>query len=138
MSKGKKQAPNGLVFLKGLLLSLGTYLLGQLLVTLLVVKGAIGEESVFPAAAIFCFLSALAGGALCARRPMWGRLPSAMLCAALFAAVLAAIGILCWGEGITWTGHGGILILCALTGGLTAGILGGGHKRRKKRKSAAL
>ncbi len=138
MGKGKKQSPNELIFLKGLLLSFGIYLLGQLLVTLLVVKGALAEEGMFPAVAALCLLSALAGGALCARRPVWGPLPSAMLCAALFASLLAVVGILCWEEGIAWTGHGGILMLCSLTGGLLAGVLGRGGRKKKKRKIGAL
>ena len=138
MSKGKKQSPHTLIFLKGLLLSFGIYLLGQLLVTLLVVKGALREEGMFPAVAALCLLSALAGGFLCARRPVWGPLPSAMMCAVLFAGILAAMGILCWGEGITWLGQGGILILCALAGGLLAGLSGRGHRKKKRRKIAAL
>lgn len=138
MGKGKKQAPNGLIFLKGLSLSLGIYLLGQLLVTLLVVKGALAEEGMFPAVAALCLLAALAGGMLCARRPKWGPLPSAMLCVVLFAGVLAAVGILSWGEGITWMGHGGILMLCTLVGGLLAGILGGRAPKKKRRKIGSL
>lgn len=92
----------------------------------------------FPAVTALCLLSALAGGALCARRPVWGPLPSAMLCAALFAGLLAVVGILCWEEGIAWTGHGGILMLCSLTGGLLAGVLGRGGRKKKKRKIGAL
>ena len=138
MGKGKKQTPNGLVFLEGLCLSFAIYLLGQLLVTLLAVKGALAEEGMFPAVAVLCLLAASAGGFLCARRPVWGPLPSAMMCAVLFAGILAAMGILCWGEGITWLGQGGILILCALAGGLLAGLSGSGHRKKKRRKIAAL
>lgn len=138
MGKGKKQSPNGLVFLKGLILSFGIYLAGQLLVTLLVVKGALGEEGMFPAVALLCLLAALAGGLLCARRPVWGPLPSAMMFAVLFAGILAMAGILCWEEGIAWTGRGGILVLCALCGGLLAGVLGSGRRKRKKHKIGAL
>ena len=138
MGKGKKQTPNGLVFLEGLCLSFAIYLLGQLLVTLLAVKGALAEEGMFPAVAVLCLLAALAGGFLCARRPVWGPLPSAMMCAVLFAGILTAAGILCWEKGINWTGHGGLLVLCALAGGLTAGVLGGGHRKKKKRKIGAL
>lgn len=138
MGKGKKQSPNGLVFLKGLFLSLGIYLLGLLLVTLLVVKGALTEGGMFPAVAALCLLAALTGGTLCARRPVWGPLPSAMMCAVLFAGILAAAGILCWEEGIAWTGHGGILVLCALAGGLLAGVLGGGRRKKKKRRAGTL
>lgn len=138
MGKGKKQTPNGLVFLKGVSLSLGIYLLGQLLVTLLVVKGALAEEGMFPAVAVLCLLAALAGGILCARRPVWGAVPSAIVCAALFAGILAAVGVLCWEEGITWTGHGGILVLCALGGGLLGGVLGSRPRKKKRRKVGAL
>lgn len=138
MGKGKKKAPGPLVFLQGLLLSLGVYLPGLLLASLLAVKGVLGEEGIFPAAAVLCLLSALAGGFLCARRPVWGPLPSAMVCALLFAGVLAAVGILCWEDGITWTGRGGVLILCALAGGLLAGVLGGTRGRKRRRKVGAL
>lgn len=137
MGKGKKQPPDGLVFLKGVLLSLGIYLLGQLLVTLLVVKGTMSEKSLFPTVAALCVLAALGGALLCARRPLWGPLPSALGCAALFAAVLAAVGILSWGS-VSWTGHGGVLILCALGGGVLAGLLGGGRRGRRRRKKAGL
>lgn len=132
MGKGKKRTPSMLVFLKGLLLSLGVYLPGLLLAALLAVKGVLREEGLFPAVAVLCILAALAGGFLCARRPVWGPLPSAMVCAVLFAGILAAVGILCWEDGITWSGHGGVLVLCALAGGLLAGILGSGRKRRRK------
>lgn len=134
MGKGKKQAPDRLILLKGVLLAFGVYLPGQLLVALLAVKGVLREGSLFPAVAALCLLAALAGGLLCARRPIWGALPSAMLCAAVFAGMLAAVGILCWEGGITWTGHGGILMLCALAGGLLGGVLGSGQKRKKKRR----
>lgn len=138
MSKGKKRAPSVTVFLKGLLLSFGVYLSGLLLLSLLAVKGILREEGIFLAIAILCLLASLVGGFLCARRPVWGPLPSAMMCAALFAAVLAAVGILCWKDGIVWTGHGGILLLCALAGGLLAGVLGSGRSQRRRRKIGTL
>ena len=138
MAKGRKKLEMWQGFLAGSLLSLGIYLLGLLLLTLLVVKGALAEEGMCPAVAALCLLSALAGGALCAHRPVWGPLPSAMLCAVLFAGLLAVVGILCWEEGIAWTGHGGILMLCSLTGGLLAGVLGRGGRKKKKRKIGAL
>lgn len=138
MGKGKKQTPSGLVFLKGVSMSLGIYLLGQLLVTLLVVKGVLEENGMFPAVAVLCLLASFVGGFFCARRPMWGALPNALLCSVLFAAVLAAVGILCWEEGISWLGQGGILLLCAFAGGLLAGLAGGGHRKKRRRKMAAL
>ncbi len=132
MAKGKKKAqPPWLPALEGLGVSLGTYLLGQLLVTLLVVRGSLSEGGLFPAVAALCVLSAFCGGLLCARRPLWGMLPSAMLPAALFAVVLLGVGLLCW-EGIAWMGRGGALLLCALAGGLLAGLLSAAGKRRGK------
>lgn len=138
MGKGKRQSPNGLIFLKGLLLSFGIYLAGQLLVTLLILKGALSEAGMFPAVAALCFLASLAGGFLCARQTPWGPLPGAMALTLLFAAILAAVGILCWGEGIAWTGRGGVLLLCALGGGLAAGLLGGSRKKKRKRRPGTL
>ena len=46
--------------------------------------------------------------------------------------------LICWEEGIAGTGHGGILMLCSLTGGLLAGVLGRGGRKKKKRKIGAL
>lgn len=132
MAKGKKKAqPPWLTALEGLGASLGTYLLGQMLVAMLVVRGSLSEGGMFPAVAMLCMLSALCGGLLCARRPLWGTLPSAMLPAVLFAVVLMGVGLLCW-ERIAWTGRGGALLLCALSGGLLAGLLSAAGRRRGK------
>lgn len=137
MAKGKKKArPSWLTVLEGLGVSLGMYLLGQLLAALLVVRGSLSEGGLFPAVAALCTASALCGGLLCARRPLWGKLPSALLSSALFAAVLLGVGLLCW-EGITWTGRGGALLLCALAGGLLAGLLSAAAGRRGKGKRRA-
>ena len=93
--------------------------------------GCLSEGGLFPAVAALCVLSAFCGGLLCARRPLWGMLPSAMLPAALFAVVLLGVGLLCW-EGIAWTGRGGARLLSALAGGLLAGQLTAAGKRRGK------
>lgn len=71
----------------------------------------------------------------CARRVPWGVLPGADGCCCGFAAVLAAVGLLCWTDGVTWTGRGGILLACVLGGGLLSGLLGrrrGGRRVQKK------
>ena len=70
---------------------------------------------------------------MAARRSPWGTLPAALACAALFAAVLAAVGTAFW-QGITWTGRGGVLLLCVLGGGVLSGLLGGRRGKRRKRK----
>lgn len=134
MENGRKQPAAWPVFGRGILLSLASYLVLLLLLTLLLVKGALGEEGAFPMIAAACVISAMAGGLLCARSGPWGTLPCAMVSVAGFAAVLAALGMLCWAEGVTWAGRGGVLLLCALGGGLLAGLLGGKRGRRVKRK----
>lgn len=136
MGKGKrKQRAAGMVLLQGLAVSAGVYLAGILLLTLLVVKGAVPERAAFPAVAALCLLGALCGGVAVARRTPWGPLPAALLNTVIFAVVLLAVGLACWPDGISWGGHGGVLLLCALGGGTAAGLLGGrrGGKRRKRK-----
>ncbi len=135
MSKGRKQqaAAPWMGFLQGGLLALGVYLLGLLLLAFLMVKGTLPERSAFPVVAVLCVLAVFCGGMVAARRSPWGTLPAGLLCAVLFAVVLAAVGTAFW-QGITWTGHGGILLLCALGGGGLAGLLGGRKRRKRKRK----
>ena len=123
MGKKKTTAAIWTVFLRGSMLSLGIYFAGILLLALLLVKGA----------AVLCFLSAMSGGLLTARQSPWGTLPSALLNTLVFAGILIAAGAICW-QGITWYGHGSILLLCALAGGVVAGILGGRRSHRRKRK----
>ena len=131
--KGKKKAPVWKVFLQGSLLALGVYLTGAALQALLLVKGVAPESAAFPVTGALCLLAALCGGMVVARKMPWGTLPSALMNTAVFAAVLLAIGGLCW-KGITWAGQGGVLLLCALAGGVLAGVLGGRRVKRRKRK----
>ncbi len=134
MAKGKKQrsAP-WVVFLEGGILALGVYLLGVLFLALLMVKGTVPEGGAFPMLAVLCVLAVFCGGMVTVRRSPLGTLPAALLEAAIFAAVLLAVGTAFW-KGITWTGHGGILLLCALGGGILAGLLGSRKGKRRKRK----
>ena len=131
----RKKTPAGMVVLQGVLVSLAIYLLAAVVLALLAVKGVVPEESLFPVLAVCCGVCALAGGMICARRVPWGALPGAMAAAAGFGAVLVAVGLLCWTDGVTWTGRGGILLACVLGGGLLAGLLGrrrGGRRVQKK------
>ena len=128
MAKGRKKMAAWQGFLAGGVLSLGVYLLGLLLLSMLMVKGALPEGGSFPMVAVLCALSVLAGGVLAVgltRRKEGGLLTAAMFLSAL---VLAGLGF--WEE-IAWLGHGGILMLCALAGGLLAGVAG--PKRRRRR-----
>lgn len=133
MSKSRKQAPPWRAFAWGLLVSVGLYLCLMVLLALLVVRGVLGEEGAYPAIAVACGVSALSGGLVCVRNAPMGRLPAAMLCAGGFAAVLAAVGLLCWEEGITVRGL--VLLGCVLAGGLLAGAAG--HRRGRRVKSRA-
>ena len=113
-------------------MSVIVYLAAILLLALLVVKGAVPERAAFPAVAVLCLLGTLSGGVVTARRTPWGPLSAALLNTALFAAVLLVVGLACWPDGIG--SRGVILLLCALGGGLAAGLLGGRRGRRRKRK----
>lgn len=133
MAKGKKRrTAAGVVLLQGAAVSVIVYLAGILLLALLVVKGAVPERAAFPAVAVLCLLGTLSGGVVTARRTPWGPLSAALLNTALFAAVLLVVGLACWPDGIGSSGV--ILLLCALGGGLAAGLLGGRRGRRRKRK----
>ena len=133
MAKGKKRrTAAGVVLLQGAAVSVIVYLAGILLLALLGVKGAVPERAAFPAVAVLCLLGTLSGGVVTARRTPWGPLSAALLNTALFAAVLLVVGLACWPDGIG--SRGVILLLCALGGGLAAGLLGGRRGRRRKRK----
>ena len=133
MAKGKKRrTAAGVVLLQGAAVSVIVYLAGILLLALLVVKGAVPERAAFPAVAVLCLLGTLSGCVVTARRTPWGPLSAALLNTALFAAVLLVVGLACWPDGIG--SRGVILLLCALGGGLAAGLLGGRRGRRRKRK----
>ena len=131
MSKGKRAAWVPLP--QGIGLALGMDLLAQPLLALLAVKGVLGEEQMFPAVAAACALATLAGALYCAARCPWGTLVSGLGCGAGVAAVLAALGLLCWQQ-VDWTGRGGVVLLCALGAGLLGGLLGrkGGRRVRKR------
>lgn len=122
--------------LRGSLVALGVYLCGGALAALLILRGVLPMRSVFPVMAVLCVLSVLLGGLLAAPGSPIGTLPAALAVAACFAGVLICVGLGCW-PGITWMGHGGILLLCALGGGVLAGLLAGSRKGRGKRKRKA-
>lgn len=130
MAKGRKKPAAWQGFLAGGLLTLGVYLLGLLLLTLLLVKGTVSEGGSFPILAVLCAFSCLAGGLLTVR--LTGRREGGALTAALFLFVLIGLGLGFW-ERIAWLGHGGVLLLCGLAGGLAAGMAGPKRRRRSQR-----
>lgn len=135
MEKGKRRAPSPMgALVGGTVLSLGLYLLWGLLEALLLAKGMVPEAGAFPLLGAACLCAAMAGSLRCVSVSTWGRMAAACACAALFGIVLAGIGLLCW-EQVTWTGRGGILLLCALAGGVLAGLTGGRNRRGKRKRS---
>lgn len=135
MGKTKKQQPAWLPFLKGILLAAGIYLAGHLLLAALMVCGTLGEGAAFPVTAVLCVVASLCGALLSVRRCAFGPLAGGLLSAALFSAVLMTVGLLCWRE-IALAGRGGILLGCAIAGGVLAGFLGA--RRPKQKRRAAL
>ena len=132
MGKGGKARPapwRGV--LRGTLAAIVLYLIGTALLALLIVNGAVPEAMMFPMTAVLCVLSALCGGLLAG--PMLPPLPGAMAVAACFDGVLLAVGAACW-QGVTWMGHGGILLLSVLGGGLLSGILAGSRRGRRRKR----
>lgn len=129
MAKGRKKLAMWQGFLAGALLTLGVYLLGLSILTLLLVKGILSEGGSFPMVAALCTLAALSGGLLTVRLTLWRA--GGALTAALFLSVLLLAGLGFWEE-IAWLGRGGILLLCGLAGGLLAGVAGPGKRRRRK------
>ena len=130
----KKTVPVWAVLAQGLGLTLGVDLAGLLLLTLLVTRGILPGDGAFSAVAALTAAAVLAGGLLTAKRTPWGTLPSALLHTALFGALLAGAGVLCWREEIQWLGRGGILLLCVLAGGVLAGVLAGRRPRRRRKR----
>lgn len=128
MAKGGGAAPWKGV-LRGAGISLGIYLIGTALLASLIVKRVIPEQGGFPAIASLCLLAALCGGLF--TTPLLPPIPGSMAAAACFCTILAVFGGACW-QGISWMGHGGILLLCAAAGGLLAGMLSA--RRRKRRR----
>ena len=132
MKKGKKKPPVWAVVLRGTGVALGIDLAGIALMALLCARGIVGEPAMFPLVAALTLAASMAGGLSSARTLPWGVLPSALLVAGCFAAALLLAGLCCW-DTLALNGRGGILLLCVLTGGVAAGLLGSRRKPRRKR-----
>ena len=108
-------------------MSLGIYVAGVALLALLVVRGAVGEETAFWATAALCGMAAMVGGLLCGRGLPWGAMVNALACVAGFVCVM---GLVCLSVGEGMEPRGGVLLGCALLGGCGAGLLCGRRGRR--------
>ena len=133
MGKEKSKHTEWSILLRGIMAALSTYLLGIFFLALLLSKGVLPERIEFPFIAVLCVLSTLISGLMViGKLPFGNNLADSMVNAVIFGGLLIVLGAVCW-QGITWTGHGGILIMCALGGGLLAGVMGkkrGGKKKK--------
>ena len=134
MGKERKKRSLWDAFLRGCLLSLGLYLLGIPLLALLAVKGVFSENALVPVLGALCVTAGLCGGLLVVRGTPMGRLPAGLMSGAVFGCVLLVLGACVWQGGFSWTGSGGALLGCALSGGVLAAFLGGRKRRGGKRQ----
>jgi putative membrane protein (TIGR04086 family) len=141
---GKKVSSAWKGLLAGVLAAMGLYLLCQMLLAALVVRGVLPEERVFACQAAGCALSVFLGGCLAARTPGLRPVSGALGEAGIFCLTLTAAGLIAY-HSIAWTGRGGVLLLSAVLGGAAAGAVSSrsrgsrtGHRRRRPRRKAAL
>lgn len=132
MGKDKRKQTAWGVFLRGELIALGVYLLGVMLLALLVTRGLLPEQGMYPMVAAMCLLASMTAGLLTVRKSSFGHLGAGVLSALIFVAILLLIGACVWQE-IAWTGKGGALLLCALCGGILSAMMGGKKRRKGKR-----
>ena len=131
MGKERKKESLLSVLMRGSIISLLIYLLGAFLISLLLVKGAFPESSIYPMLGIDSILATLGGCIIVLRKSPLGKLPTALLVAGIFCGLQLVIGICFW-QGLSWTGEGGVLLLCAVGGGILSAMLS--TRKRKKGK----
>lgn len=114
----------------------GTALVGYgvllALVAAALTRGIMPEGSLSAVVMVCCVVAALVGGSVSAGRSTWRPMSAAVSVGAVMA-VLLLLGGLSAPEPPDWAGQGGALVLCALGGGLLAGLLAS-HRRKKKRR----
>jgi len=118
-------------------LSLLLYLLLQMLIGVLAVRGTLPESRLLAAQTASIVLALLPGGVYAARKAGLGALPSALLTALCLCAALAVLGVLIFG-GVSCTMETGVLLLGAAGGSILAGVVGGTGKKRGRKKRAAV
>ncbi len=114
-------------------LSLLLYLLLQMLIGALAVRGTLPESRLLAAQTASMALALLPGGVYAARKAGLGALPSALLTALCLCAVLAVLGILVFG-GVSWSMETGVLLAGAAGGSVLSGVVGSAGKRRSGKK----
>lgn len=131
MSKGKKDSLF-VGIMRGSIISLLLYLVGCLLTALLLVKGILQEGSIYPVLAVNSVLASLSGCTAVLGKASLGKIPMALLVAGIFCCFQVMIGVCFW-HGITWTGEGGVLLLCAVCGGILSALLSARKRKKGKR-----
>lgn len=135
MEKRKREQQAWMVFTKAVLLAFGLYLVMQMLLSLLTVKGILPESRSGIVQLFFCALAAALGSGFAIRRcGTMGSLSCALTVTGCFLGVLSLIGLAAYGS-FRLSGRGGLLLLAGLLGGILAGLLGG--RRRPAGKRAA-
>ena len=127
MAKGKW----GKALALGGLLSLGIWLFWQMGLALLAVRSVLPESALTPGQWVGAFLAAFVGSRFAVRRSGLGTLVAALAAAAVFAGMAVLLGFLIFGEPCFGGQSLGVLAGMGL-GGLAAGLLPLGGKRRKK------
>lgn len=130
----RKSGALWVVVMRGVALSLVVWACGVGLLTAVMTAGGVGEANAFPILSGLTGLAAFAGAVSVVRHTPWGTLISAMLVAVLFTSLLLCMGLLSWKQ-ISWTGHGGTLLLWSLCGGVAAGILGRPRNKKRPRRT---
>lgn len=112
-----------------LALTAAVYGAGVLLVTLLTLRGSLGEERVFPALTLLALLASLSGGLAAGKGGAGPR--GSLANAGLFCGLLTLLCLGLW-QGITRQGV--ILLSALLLGGLTAALIWGKVGKRPGRR----
>jgi len=118
-------------------LSFLLYLLLQMIIGLLAVRGTLPENRLLAVQTGAMALALLPGGIYAARKAGLGALPSALLTALCLCAVLAVLGLLVFG-GPSWSMETGVLLAGAAGGSVLAGVAGGTGKKRGRKKRPAV
>jgi len=127
MSKSKKNRSRLNVTLQGVLLSFAIYMLGLVAIAALGTNGMLLETNFVQTVYLLAFLASLAGAFLCVRRISGKYAVTTLLaCIATFMLLLISIALVFW-NGVHWAGQGGVTLLFAFAGGITAMFL-----RKKK------
>lgn len=117
-------------------LGTGTALAGYVVLlagaTALLLRGVLPEESLAVVTGVCCLAAVLVGGSVSAGRSTWRPMSAATSVGAVMAALLVVAGLAA-PEPPDWTGQGGALVLCALGGGVLAGLLAARRAGKKRR-----